>query len=417
MRLSWSSPSQAKEIVPQSRLSPAAAPAGSPPPPPAASPPAPVVVPPAAPVPGVTPPVYVPGPSRGVWSSPAELAGVPMSGAGWNALLGSAQKPLGTPSVADQNSTHDMRTLAAALAAARTGRADLRAKAVDGLVAAIGTEEGARWLAVGRNVGAYAVAADVLGLRADGNPASPGSRVQAWLGRFTSRTLLHNNDASRQVTLRQSAWSSGSNASAQEGFVHAALAAYLGDRAELEWAWNAFRRYAGDRSSPHRMRGNGDAWQTVPADPVGIQNAGATKNGCRLGGAISSDMARGGTDVCAPGYTQYPWVGLEGAVPAAVVLARAGYPAWAAVDRALLRAYDYLWYVRTLTGSAAWFDGERGAGTVFLVNRVYGTSFPVSLAHRRRADGRLHRLDTWAGRRRRRDAPGLTPRRPNVKNR
>jgi hypothetical protein len=302
-----------------------------------------------------------------------------MSGAGWNALLASAQKPLGTASVADQNSTHDMRTLAAALAAARTGRADLRAKAVEGLLAAIGTEGGARWLAVGRNLGGYAVAADVLGLRADGNPASAGSRVQAWLGRFMSRTLRHNNDESRQVTLRQSAWSSGSNASAQEGFVHVALAAYLDDRAELEWAWNAFRRYAGDRSSPHRMGSNSDAWQALPSDPVGIQNAGATKNGCRLSGAISNDMARGGTDVCTPGYTQYPWVGLEGAVPAAVVLARAGYPAWAAADRALLRAYDYLWYVRTTTGSAAWFDGDRGADTVYLVNRAYGTSFPVSL--------------------------------------
>jgi hypothetical protein len=288
-----------------------------------------------------------------------------------------AEGPLGTASVADQNSDHDVRTLAAALAAARTGRADLRAKATQGLLAAIGTEEGARWLAVGRNVGSYAVAADVLGLRADGGPTSPGSRVQAWLARFLARTLRHNN-STRLVTLRESAWSSSSNASAQEGFVHASVAAYLGNRAELDWAWLAFRRYACDRSSPHRVSSNNDAWQAVPPDPVGIQNAGATKNGCRLGGAIANDMGRGGTDVCAPGYTQYPWVGLAGAIPAAVVLARAGYPSWSVSDAALRRALEYLWYVRQLTGNAAWFDGRRANGVIHLANRAYGTAFLFS---------------------------------------
>lgn len=379
IQLAWSSASQTKEIVPQSRFTPGAA--GAPPAP--ASPHVPPVAPPPAPTPTPPapslPPEYVPGPSVGVWASPAELRGLLMSGDPWRALLASAEKPLGAASVADQNSDHDVYTLGAALAATRTGRADLAAKATQGLLAAIGTEEGARWLAVGRNVGAYALAADVLGLRADGNPASPGTRVQAWLARFLARTLRHNNDASRQVTLRQAAWHSGSNASAQEGFVHAAIASYLGNRSELDWAWTAFRRYAGDRTSSHRISSNSDAWQAVPSDAVAIQNAGATKNGCRLSGAISNDMARGGMDVCSPGYTQYPWVGLAGAVPAALVLARAGYPAWAVADRALYRAFDYLWFLRTATGDAAWFDGRRGAQTVFLLNRAYGASFPVVL--------------------------------------
>jgi hypothetical protein len=291
-------------------------------------------------------------------------------------LLSEAEGSLGTANVGDQDSNHDTATLAAALAAARTGRADLRAKAVDGLVSAINTEEGARWLAVGRNLGAYAVAADVLGLRADGNPSSAGSRVQAWLARFMTRTLSHNNNSS-QTTFHDSAWNSGSNASAQEGFAHAAVAAYLGDTGELNWAWNGFRRYAGDRSSPHSLSSNDTSWQVRADDPVGIQDAGATKNGCRLDGAIGNDMSRGGAFSCSPGYTQYPWVGLAGAVPAAVVLQRAGFPSWTVANQAMKRALDYLWQVRSATGDAAWFDGDRGAQVVYLVNRVYGTNFPV----------------------------------------
>ena len=334
---------------------------------------------PRPPVPTTTPtPAPTPGPISGVWISAQEIASLPMSGAAWQSVLNTAEGSLGTADVSNQDSHHGTETLAAALAAVRTGRADLRSKAEAAVVSAINTEDGARWLAIGRNMGAYVIAADVLGLRADGNPNSNGTRVQAWLARFLTRTLAHNNSG-EQITLRQSAWASGSNASAEEGFVHAAIAAYLGNQAELGWAWNAFRRYAGDRTSPHTMNANDSSWQFRPDDPVGIQDPGATKNGCRLDGAIGNDMSRGGAFSCTPGYTGYPWVGLEGAVPAAVVLDRKGFPAFTIVNSAIRRAFDYLWHVRNTTGDAAWFDGDRGAQIIYLVNREYGTNFPVRL--------------------------------------
>lgn len=322
-------------------------------------------------------PKPVPAPS-GIWISTQELKRLPTSGSAWRALLATAEGPFGNADVSNQNSPHDVRTLAAALAAVRTGRADLRARATTALLGAIGTEANARWLAVGRNMGAYAIAADVLGLRADSDPASAGSRIQGWLAGFLTRPLRHNN-TDAQTTLKHAAWSSGSNASAQEGFVHAAIAAYLRDEKELAWAWNGFRRYAGDRSSPHKLSANDPSWQADPSDPVGIQDAGATKDGCRLDGAIGNDMARGSRFKCSPKYTQYPWVGLEGAVPAAVVLGRAGYPSWTVGNRAIFRACDYLWYLRQQTGRGAWFDGTRSRDTIVLVNRAYGSSFPVSL--------------------------------------
>jgi hypothetical protein len=334
---------------------------------------------PRPPAPSPTPtPAPRSGPISGVWISAQELAALPMSGPAWESVINTAEGTLGAADVSNQDSHHGTEAMATALAAVRTGRADLRAKAEAAVVSAINTEEGARWLAIGRNLGAYVIAADVLGLRADGNPNSNGTRVQAWLARFLTRTLAHNNSGA-QITLRQSAWASGSNASAEEGFVHAAIAAYLGDRGELAWAWDGFRRYAGDRTSPHRMNANDPSWQFRPDDPVGIQDPGATKNGCRLDGAIGNDMSRGGAFSCTPGYTGYPWVGLEGAVPAAVVLDRKGYPAFTHVQSAIRRAFDYLWHVRNTTGNAAWFDGDRGRQIVYLVNRRYGTNFPVQL--------------------------------------
>ena len=372
IQFAWSSASQPKEIVPQSRLAPGTPPAPgtapAPPPPPVPTP-IPTAPPPAPSVqPGTGAPA--PAPAGGIWASAAEIAALPLAGTAYVSTRSAAWESWTLANLADQNSAHDTSVLAAALVAARTGDLALRVRAVNGILAAIGTEQGARWLAIGRNLGAYVLAADVLGLH--GHPV-----IDPWFAGFFTKKLAHNNDSARLVGIREAAWNSASNASAQEGFVHAALAAYFRRADELAWAWDGYRRYIGDRSSPHRLSSNADAWQELPSDPVGIQPRGASRNGCRLDGAVSNDMARGGLDVCTPGYTQYPWVGLSGAIPAAVVLDRAGFPAWTHMDSALRRSLEYLWAVRQATGNAAWFDGKRAAAAIYLANRAYAAAFPV----------------------------------------
>jgi hypothetical protein len=334
------------------------------------------------PSPPPPPPSPAPRPPReGLWIAPDELKSLPMSGAAWESMLAIAEGDLGPADVADQDSTHDTNTLACALAAARTGSAELHGKAMDAITSAIGTEEGARWLAIGRNLGAYVIAADVLGVRS--------GPIYEWLAGFLTRTLRDNN-TDEQVPAGN--WSSGSNASAQMGFVTAALCVYTNDSARLASSWDGYRRYCGDRASPVKETSNSDAWQLAPSDPVGIQDKGAAKDGCRLDGAIGNDMSRGGDDFCSPVWTQYPWVGLEGAVPAALVFARAGYPAWAVADEAIRRAVDYLWFLRQATGNADWFDGTRSNECVYLVNRAYATAFPCSLPV---AGGRTIGFSDW----------------------
>jgi hypothetical protein len=339
----------------------------------------------------VTAPAPAAARSDGIWVDHAALRRAPTSGPAWERLEADARADPGRADVADQDSGHDVATLAAALVCARTAEPALCAKARAGLLAAIGTERGGRWLAVGRNLTAYVIAADVLRLHADGDPASDGSRVEAWIRGFETE-LLADNNSGEPIPLRP--FASGSNASAQEGAAYAAVAAYLGDRAALERAWEGFRTYTCDApamagAAIDLHAGVEAGWADDDERPCAVNRAGAAKQvpdgraGAGevrpIGGAIINDMARGGDYAWPPGSTQYPWVGLEGLVPAAVILQRAGYPAFAAGDRAVLRAVQYLSDLQAATQSGRWFQERRSNEILQLVNAAYGTRFPVDL--------------------------------------
>jgi hypothetical protein len=328
------------------------------------------------------------GGQAGIWVDPAELMRLPTSGAAWNRILTDAARDHGPANIADQDSKHDVYTLAAALACARANQ--YCDKARQGVLDAIGSETGGRWLAVGRNLGAYVIAADLLDLRADGIPGSEGTRVQEWMQGWLTRQLSDNNTSALRPF---EPFHASANAAAQEGFAFAAVAAYLHDAAALDRAWNAFRTFVCDPGAPddeHIYLGPPvrDGWThdserpcavnpagTRKTVPAGVQGAGGTY---RIDGALVGDMRRGGVFQWKPGYTDYPWVGLEGLIPAAVILDRAGFPAFQVADRAVLRTHDYLWQLRNSTGEARWFDGTRAREIVHLVNVVYGTSFPVN---------------------------------------
>jgi hypothetical protein len=330
-----------------------------------------------------------PGPSEhGIWIGLDDLMERPTSGPAWNRLVSDAARDPGRADISDQGSNHDVYTLAAALVCARTGA--YCAKARRGVLDAIGTEEGGRWLAVGRNLGAYVIAADLLDLRADGDPASAGTRVEQWMEGWLTRRLRNNNTPDLRPF---GPFHAGANAAAQEGFAYAAGAAYLGDRQALERAWSGFRTFVCDPGTEDHeeidlIGALRDGWAHDDLNPCAIGPRGAEKEvpsgspGAgevhRLDGALIADMRRGGTYRWEPGYTQYPWVGLEGLVPAAVVLERAGYPAFELADRAVLRAHEYLWFLRRETGEERWFDGIRAREVIQIVNVVYGTSFPVN---------------------------------------
>lgn len=315
--------------------------------------------------------------AQSIWLTMEEIMQLPTEGQEWRSVYDAASANWGSANVSDQNSKHDVYTLAGALVYARTG--EFYEKTKNALLSAIGTEEGSRWLAIGRNLTVYTIAADLMNLRSDGNPDSDGTRIQNWFASFLTRTLRENNSSKQE---KLTPFKSGSNASAQEGAVYVAIAAYLNAQDKLEYAWNRFRLYSGDKTNNPETeidirKGFEKGWSHADKyeDACAVNPKGTTKNGIRIDGVIINDQRRGGDFHWPPGYTSYPWVGLEGYVPAAVILHRMGYPAFEIADKAVYRAVDWLWYLRQQTGNESWFDGKRADEIIYLVNEAYGQTW------------------------------------------
>jgi len=219
----------------------------------------------------------------GLWISRGELMARPTSGAAWDALKRAADAAGGPANVADQDSDHDTRTLAAALVAARSGDGVALMRAVDGIGAAIGTEAGGRTLALGRNLPSYVVAADVIGLRRVA--PSLDARFRAWLAAV--RTAPLDGD-----TLISTHEQRPNNWGTMAGAARIAANLYLGDTADLLRAVYVFKGWLGDRSA-HTAFAFGDlSYQGDAGAPRGVNATGAMKDGVSVDGALPDDMRR-----------------------------------------------------------------------------------------------------------------------------
>ena len=305
--------------------------------------------------------VPTPRSEKGIWLSQAEIAALPTSGPAWDDVVEAASGSLGAPSIADQDSDHDVRTLAAALVAARTGDRAARQKAVSAIEGAMGTERGARTLAVGRNLQSYVIAADVVDLQAVN--AGVGNRFRDWLRavrtqEFDGKTLVQTSNE------RPNNWGTHATASLT------AVAAYLNDRGELDRLSKVFRGWTGDRRAYSGFNFGSDlSWQANPAAPVGVNPDGVKSvAGHDLGGALPEEMRRGGGLRWPPADTGYPWGALNGAVVTAELLSRQGYDAWGWSDEAVARAVGFL-------DGLGWAPGNDDEWVLPLVNARYGTKY------------------------------------------
>ncbi|MBI4614772.1 MAG: hypothetical protein HY720_14265 [Planctomycetes bacterium] len=86
---------------------------------------------------------------RGVWLARAVAL-----------VLAEANRPAGTPDLANQESRTNVRVLARALVHAKTGEARYRDDVIRACLAAVGTEKGGRTLSLGWQLAAYVVAAN-----------------------------------------------------------------------------------------------------------------------------------------------------------------------------------------------------------------------------------------------------------------
>jgi hypothetical protein len=302
----------------------------------------------------------------GLWVSRAEIAARPASGAAWNAMRSAADGG-GTPALADQDSDHDVTTLAAALVAAKTGSAAYRDKAKAGIAGAIGSEAGGRSLGVGRNLPGYVIAADVINLPAI-DPALD-MRLRGWLHGLRTANLDGDTLVSTHE-LRPNNWGT------MAGAARIAASAYVGDTADLQRAATVFRGWLGDRGAYTGFEFGDLSYQADPANPVAVGPPGATRDGLSVDGALADDMRRGCALSAIPCHTDYAWEAMQGAVVQAELLWRAGYDAWGWQSQALLRAARYLLSLDARLGG--WWAEADDTWQPWLLNHAYRAGLPTT---------------------------------------
>jgi hypothetical protein len=312
-----------------------------------------------------------------------------MRGVAWERMRAAADGPLGRADIADQNSDHDVLTLAVALVYARTGDERYREKAAEAIEHAVGTERGGSTLALARNLLSYVIAADLIDLRSY-DPAREAS-FREWLAAVRHEPL--GSEAVPDQTLIGTAERALSNWGGMAGASRVAIDAYLGDEQDLARAAKVMKGWLGDRSAypaiPGALYGPDDvgkgfraggynddlSWQADPERPLGVNPKGATKEGHSIDGALPDDMRRGGRFQWPPKYTQYPREALSGYVALAELLYRQGYDVYAWEDRALLRATRFLFDLGRRFPHEEWW--EPFVPAYWIINERYGTSFPV----------------------------------------
>jgi hypothetical protein len=217
-----------------------------------------------------------------------------------------------------------------------------------------GTEAGARALALGRNLGAYAAAANTIGYHG----------IDDWLRRMLTWKSTSEGSITDCHKSRANNWG------VMCGWSRVAIDAHLGLADDLAAAVNVWRGWLGNYDLYHGFKWGSLSWQADPAKPVGINPKGATKQGHPIDGVLPDDQRRTGDFTWPPPCGNYVR-GAIGAVSCALwTLSRNGYPdILAASDSALRRAIE--WYAGTPGGkSACAFAGDDG-WQPYLHRRLY----------------------------------------------
>lgn len=294
---------------------------------------------------------------RGIWIDDDEIARLPVTGPAWDRVAEYALADWGDPAIDDQNSNHDVHTLAGALYATRLGDPVMTAKVVDALEAVEGT-----WsdeiLALARNLLSYVVAADVIGYRSD--------TFDRWLADSLERS---GHSRAGIETLLESALRDPSNHGAHARASVIAVARYLGDDETVGLVAARFHDWLGRSAAGFEWKERD--WQADPDNPRGINAPGSRIDGVNVDGVLPEEERRSGGFTTTPPREPYVWEGLQGTIATAELLDRAGFETWEWEDRALLRALTWLYEENQYPaeGDDRWIP--------WIVNAHYGSDFPT----------------------------------------
>ena len=270
-----------------------------------------------------------------------------MVGPAWDNLCAWARKDCPVPNLGDQDDSTNVCVLAKALVGARThDRAYSRQVAAALRMITDGGAYRGRALALGRELAAYAIAADLIDLRSMDPALDARFRAKLRELRVTPTTEGPANLVECHE-LRPNNWGTHCGAS------RIAIAAYLGDHEDLGRAANILRGFPaiGPHTRGSSSRPGQSRWRSPGRTSTSMEWCPSTQPAPRrsgdgqhynVDGALIDDMSRGcPTFRCPPCHTQYPWESLGGAIVQAEILYRLGYATYDWENQALRRVYEY----------------------------------------------------------------------------
>ena len=310
--------------------------------------------------------------ASGLWSSAAELASAPLQGQAWAQVVAAADLVFFPPDPANQDSPHNVNCLAAAIVFARTGNTVFRDRVNQALdyLPTLGNP-GDNTLAWGRELGAYVLAADLVGYRTAAFDTWLLAMAETYVG-TDHRTMME------ALEERPNNWGMYAFGTL------VAVYAYLDDSVKLAAVRNLWVQ--GVTGTPAQGKFGDLWWQFDPARPRIINAARATLQGLDIDGAIADDVRRGGAFAIPPVYTNYPWGALQGMIMAARILERydPNLSIWSTGEKAIYRAASLMqerWQQQ--------FNGWKAAGDdrwlLPFLDQVYGTHWATGAVEELRA--------------------------------
>jgi len=300
-----------------------------------------------------------------------EVAGRPVSGRPWDAVLKVAKATWATPDLCNKDNKGDVQALAGALVYARTGDTAFQLKAIAAIRVAVATQRdgcSSAVLALGRQLGGWVLAADYAGYR--------DSTFVQWVGQIRTREVGGHG---RWHQLRYTAGNSSNNWGIWALASVIAADRYLGDTTALAEDWAIFHGYGDGTHSFQPTTEYLPGWNCTTYFAIEPGHCG---NPDHNGAPVEDASRSGNTTTPHAGYVNEA---LSGLVIQAMLLDRAGMPAWSVNTGQLQRVADFL--VRTgtwNTQSVAYFAG-------WMINSVYGTTYPAKAGN----GGRMFAYTDW----------------------
>ncbi len=348
----------------------------------------------------------------GMLVSSEHLASLPTSGPAWDYMKQQADAARtnldveGSPSTAspwlpNYNGTTNVRrpgvqTLAAALAYARTGQSAYRDLVIASNRYLIGSENSAstdgtadhdRTLATARNIGAYVLAADLVGMPGEttgSRSGFTGTRWDTWLGALRTKTIGAPANCNSIVDCSNQR---GHNWGAFATGARIAIDIYLGDGAELATAVGRYQRFLGESMSGSQWSPSSAFDATYACQPGGAQWRAINPADCgpAKDGMIVEDISRSGGsfdsyDKTGIGYTMESYQAL---LFSAILLERQGYQPFAWGDQALLRVMQWLEREGIPQGNGSSVELHQS----WIANHFYDENFDTEPANMGRALG------------------------------